>query len=63
MFESPTDPQSDSLTPEWTFATDPLDFRFIFAILAPVEETGNGARPHCLPRLSKAARRQFPQLR
>jgi hypothetical protein len=32
-------------------------FRFLFAILLGVEETGNGGRPHCLPRLSKAARR------
>jgi hypothetical protein len=34
-----------------------VDFRFLFAILLGVEETGNGGRPHCLPRLSKAARR------
>ena len=34
-----------------------VDFRFLFAILLAVEETGNGERPHCLPRLSKAARR------
>src|SRR5580658_10494453 len=28
--------------------------------MPPVEETGNGGRLHCLPRLSRAARRSFP---
>jgi hypothetical protein len=36
---------------------DSLDFRFLFAIMPSVEETGNGGRLHCLPRLSRATRR------
>jgi hypothetical protein len=34
-----------------------LTFAFYSLFYSPLEETGNGGRPHCLPRLSKAARR------